>query len=120
MITRHHTKGDAPSVAVYSDCERYRYSLSRVWDADGRRYLDAYNNVPHVGHCHPKVVEALLTQARLLNTNTRYLNDQLTALAARLAATLPEPLQTCFFLNSASERSAVRCSHSAGTPRPWT
>jgi len=46
-----------------------------VYDADGKRYLDAYNNVPHVGHCHPQVVEALCKQARTLNSHTRYLDE---------------------------------------------
>ena len=46
-----------------------------VWDADGRKYLDCYNNVPHVGHCHPKVVEAICQQASTLNTHTRYLHE---------------------------------------------
>ncbi|MEY9999611.1 4-aminobutyrate aminotransferase-like enzyme [Sinorhizobium fredii] len=46
-----------------------------LWDADGRRYLDCYNNVPHVGHCHPRVVEAITRQASTLNTRTRYLHD---------------------------------------------
>ena len=43
----------------------------RVWDANGREYLDCYNNVPHVGHCHPRVVEAISRQAATLNTHTR-------------------------------------------------
>ena len=45
-----------------------------LWDADGRKYLDCYNNVPHVGHCHPKVVEAICRQAGTLNVHTRYLH----------------------------------------------
>ena len=46
-----------------------------VWDAEGRKYLDCYNNVPHVGHCHPRVVEAITRQASTLNTHTRYLHE---------------------------------------------
>src|SRR5688572_5415978 len=48
-----------------------------VWltDAEGRRYLDVYNNVPHVGHCHPHVVKAIATQAATLNLHTRYLHE---------------------------------------------
>jgi 4-aminobutyrate aminotransferase-like enzyme/Ser/Thr protein kinase RdoA (MazF antagonist) len=76
-------------------------------DDDGRRYLDAYNNVPHVGHCHPRVVEAGRAQMALLNTNTRYLSDVVIEYAARLASTLPEPLCCCFFLNSASEANEL-------------
>ncbi len=48
---------------------------TKLWDADGREYLDCYNNVPHVGHCHPKVVEAICRQAGTLNTHTRYLHE---------------------------------------------
>ena len=50
-----------------------------VWlfDNEGRRYLDAYNNVAHVGHCHPEVVSALTKQAKTLNTHTRYLHEEI-------------------------------------------
>ncbi len=76
-----------------------------VWmvAADGARYLDAYNNVPAVGHSHPRVVAALGAQARLLNTNTRYLHETALELAERLLATMPPHLDTCLFLNSGSE-----------------
>ena len=62
-----------------------------VWmfDAEGRRYLDLYNNVPSVGHSHPRVVEAIGRQAGLLNTHTRYLNDVVDTYAERLLATFP-------------------------------
>ncbi len=78
-----------------------------LYDETGRRYLDAYNNVPHVGHCHPRVVRAATEQMSVLNTNTRYLHDNLTRYAERLAATLPDPLNVCFFLNSASEANEL-------------
>jgi len=77
--------------------------MQHLWDADGRRYLDAVNNVPHVGHQHPRVVEAVARQAALLNTNTRYLHPLIVELAERLTATLPEPLSVCWFVNSGSE-----------------
>ena len=66
-------------------------SARGVWmtDVDGRRYLDAYNNVPCVGHSHPRVAEATARQARLLNTNMRYLHESAIELAERLAATCP-------------------------------
>ena len=57
-----------------------------MYDAQGRRYLDAYNNVPVVGHCHPYVVEALARQARTLNTHTRYLTEPVVSYAERLTA----------------------------------
>ncbi len=76
-----------------------------VWmfDADGNRYLDAYNNVPVVGHCHPRVVDAITKQARLLNTNMRYLHGAAVELAERLLATMPAEIDTCLFVNSGSE-----------------
>lgn len=80
-----------------------------VWlvDASGRAYLDCYNNVAHVGHCHPRVVEAIARQAATLNTNTRYLNTLILEYAERLVATLPAPLSTCFFVCSGSEANEL-------------
>jgi 4-aminobutyrate aminotransferase-like enzyme len=72
-------------------------------DAAGDTYLDAYNNVPVVGHAHPRVVEAIARQARLLNSNMRYLHEAPVALAERLLATLPEGFDVCMFVNSGSE-----------------
>ena len=78
-----------------------------VWlvDADGRRILDAYNNVPVVGHCHPRVTEAVVDQTRRLNTHARYLYDPLVDLAERLLATMPPGLglDTVMLVNSGSE-----------------
>ncbi len=80
-----------------------RASRQFLYDIDGYPYLDVVNNVCHVGHCHPHVVRAAQQQMAVLNTNTRYLYDNLTAYAERLCATLPEPLSVCFFVNSGSE-----------------
>jgi 4-aminobutyrate aminotransferase-like enzyme len=76
-----------------------------VWlfDADGRRYLDCYNNVASVGHCHPQVVEALSAQAAALNTHTRYLHENVVRYAERLAATLPGDLKVCMFVCTGTE-----------------
>jgi 4-aminobutyrate aminotransferase-like enzyme/Ser/Thr protein kinase RdoA (MazF antagonist) len=74
-----------------------------LYDVTGRPYLDMVNNVAHVGHNHPRVVEALHRQALVLNTNTRYLHEAIVTYAERLLATLPEPLSVCFFVNSGSE-----------------
>ena len=76
-----------------------------VWlfDSCGKAYLDAYNNVPHVGHCHPRVVAAIAKQTATLNTNTRYLYDALPAYAENITSTLPRELDTCFFVSSGSE-----------------
>ena len=94
--------------------------LSRGWmqylyDVEGRRYLDAYNNVPHVGHSHPRVVAAASRQMARLNTNTRYLYGALGEYAARLAATFPDPLEVCYFVNSATEANelALRLARAA-------
>ena len=86
-----------------------------LYAASGHRYLDAYNNVPHVGHCHPRIVRALSQQASLLNTNTRYLHDLSSDFAEELAATLPDPLCVCVFVNSASEANelALRLARAA-------
>ena len=65
------------SIAYREPVKIVRGWMQYLYDDEGRRYLDAYNNVPHVGHCHPRVVDAAATQMRVLNTNTRYLNDLL-------------------------------------------
>ncbi|WP_397547298.1 aminotransferase class III-fold pyridoxal phosphate-dependent enzyme [Rhodothermus marinus] len=74
-----------------------------LFDADGNAYLDCVNNVCHVGHSHPRVVAALAEQAALLNTNTRYLHENILRLAERLVAKLPGRLSVCYFVNSGSE-----------------
>ncbi len=81
--------------------------MQYLYDADGRKYLDAYNNVPHVGHCHPRVVEAGRGQLAVLNTNTRYLQRQLTDYAEALTSTLPPELSVCFFVASGSEANEL-------------
>jgi 4-aminobutyrate aminotransferase-like enzyme/Ser/Thr protein kinase RdoA (MazF antagonist) len=74
-----------------------------LYDDVGRGYLDCVNNVAHVGHCHPRVVHAAQLQMAVLNTNTRYLHDNIVEYARRLTATLPASLSVCFFVNSGSE-----------------
>ena len=83
-----------------------------MYDEQGRRYLDAYNNVPVVGHCHPYVVDALARQARTLNTHTRYLAEQPLQLAEELLATMPPELGNVVFTCTGSEANdlAVRVS----------
>lgn len=83
-----------------------------MYDAEGRRYLDAYNNVPVVGHCHPYVVDALARQARTLNTHTRYLAEQPLELAERLLATFPSEIGHVIYTCTGSEANdlAVRIS----------
>ena len=74
-----------------------------LFDSAGRRYLDCYNNVPVVGHGHPRVVRAVAEQQRLLATHSRYLHEAIVELAERLQATLPPALDAVIVLNSGSE-----------------
>jgi 4-aminobutyrate aminotransferase-like enzyme len=74
-----------------------------LYDAGGDRYLDCYNNVPHVGHCHPRVVQALCNQAAMLNTHTRYLHDNVLTLSQRLGEALPGALNVTMFTCTGSE-----------------
>ncbi|KAM6949609.1 ethanolamine-phosphate phospho-lyase-like [Aplochiton taeniatus] len=74
-----------------------------MYDENGKQYLDCINNVAHVGHSHPDVVEAGAKQMELLNTNSRFLHDNLVLYAQRLQAKLPEQLSVCYFVNSGSE-----------------
>jgi 4-aminobutyrate aminotransferase-like enzyme/Ser/Thr protein kinase RdoA (MazF antagonist) len=84
-----------------------RGSMQHLYDETGRAYLDVYNNVPLVGHSHPRVVRAIQEQVALLNTNTRYLHDNILRYAERLIALLPDPLQVCYFVNSGSEANEL-------------
>lgn len=72
-------------------------------DADGRRWLDLVNNVAHVGHEHPHIVEAITAQVRQLNTNTRYLHPNIVDYAERLRSLFPDPLSVVMLTNSGSE-----------------
>lgn len=92
----------------------YRAPLAMVrgWkqfllDNEGRAYLDAYNNVPHVGHAHPRVIEAASRQMRLLNTNTRYVHPSYAEYAEALLTRMPDPLCVCFFVNSGTEANEL-------------
>ena len=95
------------SIAYEKPLNILRGEMQYLFDDEGRRYLDAYNNVAHVGHCHPKVVAAGQRQMALLNTNTRYLSDLIIQFAERLTATLPDPLSVCYFVNSGSEANEL-------------
>ena len=74
-----------------------------LYEESGSRLLDAYNNVPHIGHAHPQVVSAVASQTGRLSTNTRYLVDEVAEYADRLAGLLPDPLGVVMFVNSGSE-----------------
>lgn len=78
-------------------------ALQYLYDDKGNTFVDCVNNVSHVGHCHPAVVNAMQKQIAILNTNTRYLNDLIIDYAKRLTAKLPSELSVCYFTNSGSE-----------------
>jgi 4-aminobutyrate aminotransferase-like enzyme len=95
----------APSYQLFYDepVQLVRGEGVWVYDTDGRRYLDCYNNVPSVGHAHPRVVAALTEQAGLINTHTRYLHAKVVELAERLGDILPADLNVCYFVCTGTE-----------------
>ena len=107
LAARRRVIGRNVSVGYRRPVHLIRGSMQYLFDEDGRRYIDGYNNVPHVGHCHPRVVDAAERQMRSLSTNTRYLHENLARYAERLTATLPEPLRVCYFVNSGSEANEL-------------
>jgi len=115
LAARSERLGPSLSVSYRRPLTIVRGWMQHLYDADGRAYLDAVNNVPHVGHSHPRVVAAGQRQMSVLNTNTRYLHERLVAYAERLCATLPAPLRVCFFVNSGSEANelALRLARAA-------
>lgn len=107
----------APSLSVaYSQpLSIVRGKGAWLYDHHGRGYLDMVNNVAHVGHCHPHVVDAIARQAALLNTNARYLHKTLLDYADRIVATMPGDLSVCIFTCSGSEANelALRMARAA-------
>ncbi len=80
-----------------------RGTAQYLYDSKGNEYLDAVNNIQHVGHSHPKVTEVATEQYSKLNTNTRYLDETILDYAQALTSKLPNNLNTCYFTNSGSE-----------------
>ncbi|MDH5402985.1 MAG: aminotransferase class III-fold pyridoxal phosphate-dependent enzyme [Candidatus Heimdallarchaeota archaeon] len=78
-----------------------------LFDFCGKKYLDLVNNVPIVGHSNPEVVDAIERQMRVLNTNTRYINENIVDLAEKLLATFPAKFDVCYFTNSGSESNEL-------------
>ena len=81
-----------------------------MYDHLGNTYLDAYNNILHIGHCHPNISKVVSKEVRKLNTNTRYLYPELVGYAEKLATTLPNALHKIFYVNfgSAASDLAIR------------
>ncbi len=107
--------GGSLSVSYRRPLHIVRGERQFLFDTEGRAYLDCVNNVCHVGHCHPRVIEAAGKQMALLNTNTRYLHENIVEYAQRLSATLPGRLEVCFFVCSGSEANelALRLARTA-------
>jgi 4-aminobutyrate aminotransferase-like enzyme/Ser/Thr protein kinase RdoA (MazF antagonist) len=95
------------SLSYHKPLHMVRGFGSYLYADDARRYLDTVNNVAHVGHEHPRVVQAGQRQMALLNTNTRYLHHQIVQYAEELLATFPDPLSVVYFVNSGSEANEL-------------
>ena len=115
LRARRRVLGPSLSISYRTPLHIVRGEGARLFDAEGRAYLDCVNNVAHVGHAHPRVVEAGVAQMRVLNTNTRYLHENVVRYAERLVGLLPEHLEVCFFTNSGSEANelALRLARAA-------
>ncbi len=100
---RTHLLGPAYRLFYERPVHLVRGSGSHLFDADGARYLDAYNNVVSVGHCHPHVVAAITRQAETLNTHTRYLHEGIVEYSQRLLATFPAELDQVMYCCTGSE-----------------
>ena len=108
LLARRHATVGTHSPLFYSEPLSLS-SAEGVWitATDGTRYLDGYNNVPHVGHCNPTVVEAARAQGLTLNLHSRYLNEPMVDFAEKLLATFPAPLDKVFFTNTGSESNEL-------------
>jgi 4-aminobutyrate aminotransferase-like enzyme len=99
--------GNNLSISYEKPLHMVRGYKQYLYDATGRRYLDTVNNVAHVGHQHPRVVKAAQKQLAVLNTNTRYLHENIVQFAEELLETFPDELSVCFFVNSGSEANEL-------------
>jgi 4-aminobutyrate aminotransferase-like enzyme/Ser/Thr protein kinase RdoA (MazF antagonist) len=107
LTARRELLGKNLSISYQKPLKIVRGWMQHLYDETGRAFLDFYNNVPLVGHSHPRVVQGVQKQIALLNTNTRYVHDLVNRYAQRLTQHLPEPLRVCFFVNSGSEANEL-------------
>ncbi len=107
LLTRKNVLGQNLSISYRHPLKIVRGWKQYLYDDTGRAFLDVYNNVPLVGHSHPRVVRAAQEQLAVLNTNTRYLHDNANRYAERLTGLLPAPLRVCYFVNSGSEANEL-------------
>ena len=115
LAVRRRNLGKSLSISYRNPLHIVRGEKQFLYDVDGRAYLDVVNNVCHVGHCHPHVVRAGQGQMAVLNTNTRYLHDNIVDYAERLLAKFEDPLNVVFFVCSGSEANelALRLARTA-------
>lgn len=107
LSVRREILGKNLSISYQQPLKIVRGWMQYLYDDTGRAFLDVYNNVPLLGHSHPRVVCAVQEQIALLNTNTRYLHDNVNRYAERLTRLLAEPLRVCYFVNSGSEANEL-------------
>ena len=107
LARRHRLMGAGAELFYEKPLHLVRGAGVWLYDAQGREYLDVYNNVAHVGHAHPTVVAAIQRQTAVLATHTRYLHENILDYADRLTARLPAHLDACIFVNSGSEANDV-------------
>ncbi len=107
LQSRRQHLGRSLSLSYHRPLHMVRGYMQYLYDTSGRRYLDTVNNVPHVGHQHPRVVRAAQRQLELLNTNTRYLHTHIVRFAEELLARLPPELSVVHFVNSGSEANEL-------------
>jgi 4-aminobutyrate aminotransferase-like enzyme/Ser/Thr protein kinase RdoA (MazF antagonist) len=107
LVSRHQNLGTSLSISYLKPLHMVRGFGQWLYDSSGRRYLDTVNNVAHVGHQHPAVVRSAQRQVAVLNTNTRYLHENLVLFAEELLATFPPELCVVHFVNSGSEANEL-------------
>jgi len=103
IVARERVLGPANRLFYDRPVHLVRGQGSHLFDADGVRYLDAYNNVASVGHCHPHVVDAVMQQMSTLNTHTRYLHRGIVDYSERLLATMPKEIDQVMYACTGSE-----------------
>lgn len=119
LIDRRAVLGDAYRLFYRTPVHLVRGQGQYLWDADGTQYLDVYNNVASLGHCHPAVVAAVHDQMQTLNTHTRYLHERILDYSDAILATMPEQINRIMYMCTGSEANdlAIRIAraHTGGT-----
>jgi 4-aminobutyrate aminotransferase-like enzyme/Ser/Thr protein kinase RdoA (MazF antagonist) len=107
LAVRRQNLGRNLSIAYRKPLKIMRGRGQYLFTEDGQAFLDGVNNVCHVGHCHPRVAAAGQLQMPVLNTNTRYLHDNIIEYAERLLSKFPDPLSVCYFVCTGSEANEL-------------